>query len=170
MLWDALRWWEWWWDTGVATFSELQRPSLQHSKGQENLRTGCGWSELCGIILVKELCTGGYSHIGGGGGRKKEKQKSSHQIPLFPPLSYFEDKIQQPAVKKQVRKSALLCLFILLSVPVHAWDCLSPACSGNALSQVRSQLQFQKFWWKTFCVIHITAPKQVLGQFWHSSL
>lgn len=146
-----------------------------HTEGQENLRTVCGWSELCGTILVKDLCTEGYCHIGGGGGSgKKEKRKSSNQVPLFPPLSYFQDKIQQPAAKKKKKKTGeKKCTFVPFytpSVQVHAWDFLSPACSGNYFSQVRSQLEFQKFWWKTFCVIHITALKQVPGQLWHSGL
>lgn len=38
-----------------------------HSEGQENLRSCCRWSELCGIILGKDLCIEGYSHIWGGG-------------------------------------------------------------------------------------------------------
>ena len=38
-----------------------------HSEGQENLRSSCRWSELCGIILGKDLCIERYSHIRGGG-------------------------------------------------------------------------------------------------------
>jgi len=49
-----------------------------------------------------------FSHLG-----EEENQKSSIQVPLFPHLSCFQDKIQQPAVIKQERKSAVLCLFIL---------------------------------------------------------
>lgn len=76
------------------------------AESQENLRNGCEKNELCGIILVKDLCKI-FSHMEAG---RKEKEKSSNQAPLFLHPSYFQHKIE-PVVKKTGEKK---CTFVLL--------------------------------------------------------
>lgn len=98
---------------GIVSLCSSHIPRTAETERQENLRNGCGKSELCGMILAKDLCKIS-SHMEGG---RKEKQKSSNQAPLFLHPSYFQQKIQPVVKKTGEEKCVSMLLYTLNSNP-----------------------------------------------------